>query len=100
VKEKSFLSPEVDHGEYCRISITDNGIGFDNNFKEKIFEIFQRLNNRSHYDGTGIGLAIVKKVIDHHGGMITASAEENVGATFTIVLPLKQKGVLHYKRFL
>lgn len=73
--------------EYCHISIADNGIGFNSDYKEKIFEIFQRLHGREEYSGTGIGLAIVKKIVDNHNGIITAEGELNIGATFNIYLP-------------
>ena len=79
-----------DNGEYCRIMITDNGIGFDNQYADKIFTIFQRLHGREKYDGTGIGLAITKKIIEKHNGLIAGSSEENQGSSFTIVLPLRQ----------
>lgn len=77
-------------GECCRITISDNGIGFDNSYADKIFTIFQRLHGRDAYDGTGIGLAITRKIIEKHNGSIMAHSKENEGATFTIVLPLKQ----------
>lgn len=72
---------------YCHISISDNGIGFDMGYKERIFEVFQRLHNNTAYTGTGIGLAIVKKIIENHNGIITASGIENEGATFDIYIP-------------
>jgi signal transduction histidine kinase len=72
---------------YCHISVKDNGIGFDGTYKEKIFEMFQRLHGKSEYSGTGIGLAIVKKIIDNHNGAITASSIVNEGTTFDIYLP-------------
>ncbi len=77
-------------GQYCRIVIRDNGIGFNEKYLSKIFTIFQRLHTSDLYEGTGIGLAIAKKVIDKHGGLITARSREGEGATFIIVLPLKQ----------
>ncbi|HWV67881.1 hybrid sensor histidine kinase/response regulator [Chitinophaga sp.] len=77
-------------GQYCRIIIRDNGIGFNEKYLSKIFTIFQRLHTSDLYEGTGIGLAIAKKVIDKHGGLITARSREGEGATFIIVLPLKQ----------
>ena len=80
-----------EHGEFCRITIKDNGIGFDNQYAEKIFTIFQRLHSREQYDGTGIGLAITKKIIERHKGVIAASGKENEGSKFVIVLPLKQE---------
>jgi light-regulated signal transduction histidine kinase (bacteriophytochrome) len=70
-----------------RITITDNGIGFDNKYSEQIFAIFHRLHGRSEYEGTGIGLAICKKIVDRHGGMITANGTPDEGAVFMIDLP-------------
>lgn len=77
-------------GKYCSISITDNGIGFDEKYASKIFTLFQRLNSRDEYEGTGIGLAIVKKIVDKHNGFVQAKSEPGKGATFTIVLPITQ----------
>ena len=74
--------------EYCHISIADNGIGFESSYKDRIFEIFQRLHGREEYTGTGIGLAIVKKIVDNHNGLITANGELNKGATFDIYIPV------------
>ncbi|MGK2862940.1 MAG: PAS domain-containing sensor histidine kinase, partial [Chitinophagaceae bacterium] len=73
---------------YCHISYTDNGIGFDPQYKDRIFELFQRLHNKEEYPGTGVGLAIVKKIIDNHNGIITAKSEINKGATFDIYIPV------------
>ena len=78
------------NGNYCRVTITDNGIGFDNQYADKIFTIFQRLHAREKYDGTGIGLAITKKIIERHNGLITAASKEGEGTQFTLLLPLKQ----------
>ena len=75
--------------DYCHISVADNGIGFDSMYKDRIFEIFQRLHGREEYTGTGIGLAIVKKIVDNHNGIITASGELNKGATFDIYISVK-----------
>ncbi|RZJ72645.1 MAG: GAF domain-containing protein [Flavobacterium sp.] len=75
---------------YCHISISDNGIGFDQDYKEKIFEMFQRLHERTLYAGTGIGLAIVKKIVENHNGLITARGRLNQGATFDIFLPTEK----------
>jgi signal transduction histidine kinase len=72
---------------YCHISISDNGIGFDPSHSEQIFKVFQRLNGRTEYDGTGIGLSIVKKIVDNHNGVITATGELGKGANFDIYLP-------------
>ncbi len=78
------LQPEL---TYYHLQITDNGIGFDPAYKEKIFEIFQRLNSKDVYKGTGIGLAIVKRIVDNHHGYITADGEVNNGARFDIYIP-------------
>jgi signal transduction histidine kinase len=72
---------------YCHVQIKDNGIGFEPQYGDKIFQLFQRLHDRSHYSGTGIGLAIVKKIIENHNGFITASGEPDNGAVFDIYLP-------------
>lgn len=90
VAEKSPDAPASRDGAYCRISITDNGIGFNERYLNKIFTIFQRLHPKEEYEGTGIGLAIVKKVVEKHNGIITARSREQEGATFIIVVPLKQ----------
>jgi light-regulated signal transduction histidine kinase (bacteriophytochrome) len=76
---------------YCHISFEDNGIGFEQQYSEKIFELFQRLYGRNEYNGTGIGLAIVKRIVDNHNGAITAKGEEGKGATFDIYLPVEDK---------
>ena len=73
--------------QYVKITITDNGIGFDSQYNIRIFEVFQRLHMLKDYPGTGIGLAIVKKIVENHHGFITAESELNEGAVFTIFLP-------------
>lgn len=78
----------LDKGPYAKISISDNGIGFDEAFLDKIFVIFQRLTTKEKHEGTGIGMAIAKKIVDKHKGAITAYSKQNEGATFVIVLPL------------
>jgi two-component system, chemotaxis family, CheB/CheR fusion protein len=78
------------NGKYSRITVKDNGIGFDEQYAQKIFVIFQRLHGREVYDGTGIGLAIAKKIVERHNGFITARGKEGEGAEFIIVLPLYQ----------
>ena len=79
--------------EYCHITITDNGIGFEKEFSTKIFEVFQKLHGKDEFPGTGIGLAIVKKIVDNHNGIITATSELNKGATFDIYLPAGEAGL-------
>jgi light-regulated signal transduction histidine kinase (bacteriophytochrome) len=72
------------------LTIADNGIGFDNQFKDQIFTIFQRLHSRNEYEGTGIGLATVRKIVERHSGTINADGQLNIGATFHVTLPIKQ----------
>ena len=74
---------------FCKLVITDNGIGFDEKFVDRIFIIFQRLHTREAYEGTGIGLAITKKIIERHNGTISVTSKENEGTCFTILLPLE-----------
>ncbi len=79
---------------YHKILVSDNGIGFDNIFADKIFNIFQRLNGKSEYEGTGIGLSICKKILENHGGTISAISKLNEGAKFIIMLPEHQYSLL------
>lgn len=72
---------------YYHLKISDNGIGFDAEYKERIFEVFKRLNTEAEFAGTGIGLAIVKKIVENHKGIIVASGEKDKGATFDIYIP-------------
>lgn len=78
------------NNEYCCITIKDNGIGFDQQYADKIFELFQRLHTRNEYQGTGIGLAVCKKIVDKHSGVIKVNSKQNEGTTFTIILPIHQ----------
>ena len=80
--------------KYCHISIIDNGIGFEKEFSNKIFEVFQKLHNNDEYTGTGIGLAIVKKIVNNHHGVINAESEVNKGTTFNIYIPTTQNTLL------
>ena len=73
---------------YCRIFIEDNGIGFDQQYAEQIFGMFKRLHKHSEFEGTGIGLALCKKIVEEHKGYITALSRENEGSTFIISLPM------------
>ncbi|HEX6226854.1 MAG TPA: response regulator [Chryseolinea sp.] len=88
IARKEIDAPLSESGDFCRISISDNGIGFNNQYNDRIFEIFKRLNHAELYEGSGIGLAIVKKIIERHDGLIYASGKENEGATFIIILPI------------
>ncbi len=76
---------------YCRIDIADNGIGFEEKYLDRIFKPFQRLHRSSEFEGTGMGLAICKKIIDKHKGTITAENKPPSGTTFIIELPVKQE---------
>ena len=74
--------------DYWNINFSDNGIGFDAQFNERVFVMFQRLLPNENYSGTGIGLAIVKKIVENHNGIIRAKGELNKGATFEIYIPI------------
>ena len=74
---------------YHKITFTDNGIGFDQEYSEKIFILFNRLHNKNEYSGTGIGLSICKKIVENHQGYIYAEGQLNKGAIFEVYLPLK-----------
>lgn len=81
--------------QFVRITVKDNGIGFDEKYTNKIFNIFQRLHGRVTYEGTGIGLAICKKIVSNHNGYIEAKSIEGVGSEFIVTLP--QKNTKNYK---
>lgn len=74
-----------------QIIVEDNGIGFDEMYLDRIFNVFQRLHSRSEYEGTGIGLAICRKIVERHGGSLTAESKPGQGATFTVTLPITQR---------
>jgi signal transduction histidine kinase len=74
----------------CRIAVADNGIGFEETYLDRIFQLFQRLHGRNEFEGTGIGLAICRKVVERHRGTVTARSKPGEGSTFIITLPVRQ----------
>ena len=96
VSARVFPSPEPQLAgagpgeEICQIVVADNGIGFDAQYVEQVFTLFQRLHSRQEYEGTGIGLAVCRKIAHRHGGSIVAKSEKGQGATFIVKLPVKQ----------
>jgi signal transduction histidine kinase len=76
--------------QYCELVIQDNGIGFEEKYLDRIFAVFQRLHGRQEYEGTGIGLAVCRRIVDRHGGKITAQSKPGEGATFIVQLPVRQ----------
>ena len=89
IAKGSYFNQNKLHPEkpYCHLSVSDNGIGFEKHFAEKIFEVFQMLHGKDEYPGTGIGLSIVKKIVENHDGFIMASSEPGEGARFDIYFP-------------
>ena len=94
VKVTGHIAPSRERGKnarsVCHLVVQDNGIGFDEKYLEKVFTVFQRLNNRSNYEGTGVGLAICRKIAERHGGTITARSAPGQCATFAVTLPIEQ----------
>jgi PAS domain S-box-containing protein len=76
--------------QFCELTVQDNGIGFEEQYAERIFAVFQRLHGRGEYEGTGVGLAICRRITDRHQGSITAKSQPGKGAAFTVTLPVRQ----------
>jgi two-component system CheB/CheR fusion protein len=89
LSEEEIRQNNIDPRNYVSICVEDNGIGFEEQFKEKIFGVFQRLHNKA-YHGTGIGLAICKKIVDNHNGFIKAESRLHEGTRFIVTLPTKK----------
>lgn len=87
-------SVEKDREPYWQLSVSDNGIGFEEKYTDRIFTIFQRLHGRQAYKGTGVGLAICRKIVERHGGCIFAKSRPGEGATFFVVLPQKRETLI------
>ncbi len=85
---RSFSAPETENGPFCQIGICDNGIGFDKKYLTSIFSLFERLHSKDKFEGTGIGLAIAKKIVEKHNGLISAVSTEGSGSEFRIILPM------------
>lgn len=91
VHEKTLDASATSNGQYLRLYVRDNGIGFDEAYANKIFTLFQRLHATHDFEGTGIGLPIVRKIVEKHHGIIGVTSKINEGTTFTLLLPIKQK---------
>jgi PAS domain S-box-containing protein len=90
VKVRSRTFSTLTGEQFCEITVEDNGIGFEEKYLEKMFAVFQRLHGRSEYEGTGVGLAVCRRITDRHHGSITAWSRLGKGATFAVTLPLRQ----------
>jgi light-regulated signal transduction histidine kinase (bacteriophytochrome) len=90
VRVHAELQEQPDASKQYALFVEDNGIGFDEKYLDRIFTVFQRLHGRGSYEGTGIGLAVVRKIIERHGGTITASSAPGKGSTFIVTLPACQ----------
>ncbi|HXD78779.1 MAG TPA: ATP-binding protein [Puia sp.] len=88
LREKGFDSPEEEMGPYCLIRVIDNGIGFDKKYQTRIFTLFERLHGKDEYEGSGIGLSIAKRIVEHHNGLIAALSSPGKGSEFLLLLPI------------
>ena len=90
VKIQGRVLNAVSGEQLCELTVQDNGIGFEEKYLEKIFAVFQRLHGRTEYEGTGVGLAVCRRITDRHGGTITARSRPGEGAAFIVTLPMRQ----------
>jgi len=97
INESNNRHSAVSNGSKYKISLTDNGIGFDPKYSNEIFMVFKRLNSYHEYEGTGVGLSICKKIIEKHNGSIVAQSEPGKGSTFSFILPENQSGMNLHK---
>ncbi len=98
LKFRSEAAPRIDiavraRGGFWMLSVSDNGIGIEPRFADKVFVIFQRLHGRDAYPGTGIGLALCKKIVEFHGGQIWLDAEASVGTRICFTLPMARREI-------
>lgn len=92
VKSRSNGNGNGSNGKLCQLMVEDNGIGFDEKYLDRIFTVFQRLHGRTQYEGSGVGLAVCRKIAERHHGSITAKSSPDKGTTFIVTLPFKQPG--------
>ncbi len=90
-EKPSIVISSESNGDFVDISVRDNGIGFEEKYVDRIFKLFQRLHGKHEYEGSGIGLSICQKIVDQHGGRITAHSKPDEGSVFIVTLPLYQK---------
>jgi signal transduction histidine kinase len=86
---------QADCTSVCRLRVADNGIGFESKYVDRIFTPFQRLHGRSEYEGTGMGLAICRRIVERHGGSIAVESVPDEGTTFTVWLPVRRTPSSH-----
>lgn len=90
ISAEEVTDQENENRPYCKISVADNGIGFNMEYRQKIFELFQRLHGKTDIEGTGVGLAICRKIANNHSGFITADSTPGKGSVFSVYLPAKK----------
>lgn len=95
VEAEKYLPHTDSDSRYCKISVRDNGIGIEEQYTKQIFEVFKRLHGRDEYSGSGIGLAICRRIVANHNGAIYINSEVGKGTTFNIILPEKQTNLIH-----